>query len=61
MRKNWPHSVDLRFVYICQPCQIQKYHRDKRFVLYMYSIKDGSQQYSVTLYSVLTSYNIILE
>ena len=27
------------FVYICQPCQIQKYHRDKQFVLYMYSIK----------------------
>ena len=38
-----------------------KYHHDKRFVLYMYSIKGGSQKYSVTLYSQFTSYNIILE
>ena len=59
--QNWLHPVDLRVVYICKPCQIQKYHRDKRFVLYMYSIKNGSQEYSVTLYSELTSYNIILE
>ena len=59
--QNLPHSVDLRFVYICQPFQIQKYRRDKRFVLYMYSINDGSQQYSVTLYSEFTSYNIIHE
>ena len=59
--QNWPHPVDLGFVYICQPCQIQKYHRGKRFVLYMYSIQDGSQQYSVTLYSELTSYNISIE
>ena len=59
--QDWSHSVDLQFVYICQPCQIQKYHRDKRFVLYMYSIKDGSQQHSVTLYSEFTSNNIILK
>ena len=59
--KNWLHPVNLRFVYICQSCQIQNYHRDKRFVLYMYSIKECSQQYSVTLYSELTSYKIILE
>ena len=59
--QNCPYPVDLRFVYIYQPCQIKKYHRDKRLVLYMYSIKDGSQQYSVTLYSKFTSYNIILE
>ena len=37
--QNWLHPVDLRFVYICQPCQIQKYHRDKQFIIYMYSIK----------------------
>ena len=59
--QNWLHSVHLRFVYICQPGKIQKYHRDKRFVLYMYCIKDGSHKYSVTLYSEFTSYNIILE
>ena len=59
--QNWPHQVDLQFVYICQPGQIKKYYRGKRFVLYMYSIKDGSQQYSVTLYSEFTSYNISLE
>ena len=47
--QSWLHPVDLRFVYICQPGQIQKYHCDKRFVLYMYSTKDGSQKYSVTL------------
>ena len=59
--QKWLHPVDLRFVDICQPCQMQKYHRDKRFALYMYSVKDGSQEYSVTLYSELPSYNIILE
>ena len=57
--QNWLHPVDLRFAYICQPCQIQKYHLDNQFVLYMYSIKDGSKQYSVTLYSEFTSYTII--
>ena len=59
--QNWSHPVDLPFLYICQPCQIQRYHRKKRFLLYMYSIKDGSQQYNVTIYSELTSYNIILK
>ena len=39
-------------------CQFQKYHRRKRLVLYMHSIKEGSQQYSVTLYSEFTSYCI---
>ena len=37
--QNWLHPVDLQFVYIFRPCQIQKYHRDKQFVLYMYRIK----------------------
>ena len=59
--QNWSHPVDLRFVYICQPRQIQKYHRDKRCVLCIYRIKNGSKKYSVTLFSEFTSYNIILK
>ena len=58
--QNWPHPVGLWFVYICQPCQIKKYHRDKQFVVYMYSIKNSSQKYSVMLYSEFISYNIII-
>ena len=38
-----------------------KYHRHKRFVLYMHSIQDGSQQDSITVYSEFASYNIIQE
>ena len=45
--KNWLYPVDVRFVYICQPCQIKKYHRDKQFVLYMYSI--NSDHHNIAL------------